>query len=433
MAVTSRPPAGAAVHGDRAARPRPPAPVRLLNRVGRHLPVRPLRPESFVAAARRTTGLSDFGEDGWQEPLGVLVDALETEAALSPLGRRILTRMLTRDLALRLRIVAALRSAPQVAAAPVERPLFVVGLPRTGTTLLYALLARTAGARPLLGWEAEDPVGPPPRRRDRRVTVYGAQVAGTNYLAPDLRRVHEIEARGPREDWPLLNRSLVSGGYLVLADVPGYERWLWAAGRDAFAGSYRLHRDQLRLLQAQRPPGSPPTQPGSPPARWVLKSPAHMLSLDALLAVYPDARVVQTHRDLAKVLPSNCSLFGVTRAISSDAGDPLRTGRQVLERTRTALERAMATRAQAAGANFFDVRYADLVADPIATVRAVLAHFGDDLPAEAEARLQRRLADSPQHKHGAHRYTLEQFGLDRAEVERAARDYHERYAVPTEA
>lgn len=430
MAISSRPgtggapgPAGGGLLGEGAGGSRSPAPVRVLNRVGRRLGGGgPLRVEAFVDRARRTAGLSDFGETGWEEPLGVLVDALEREADLSPLGRRILARMLTRDLALRLRIVAALRAAPAVAAAPVRRPLFVVGLPRTGTTLLYSLLARTPGARPLLGWEAHDPVGPPPGRPDRRVAVYGAQVTGMNYVAPDMRKVHLVETRGLRECWPLLNRSMVSGGYLVLANVPSYERWLWAAGQEAFAASYRLHRDQLRLLQARRPT-----------EHWVLKSPVHLASLDALLAVYPDARIIQTHRDLTKVLPSNCSLFTVSRGICSAAGDRLATGRQVFERSRRTLERSMATRAGVGDARFFDVRYADLTTDPIGTVRAALAHFGEDLPAAAEGRLRGHLADNPQHKHGAHRYTLEQFGLDRAEVERAARDYHERFAVPTEA
>lgn len=438
MAITSRPaaggatgPSGGGLLGQGSGGPRTPAPVRLLNRVGRRLGGGgPLRAEAFVDRARRAAGLSDFGERGWEEPLGLLIDALEREADLSPLGRRILARMLTRDLTLRLRIVEALRRAPAVATAPVERPLFVVGLPRTGTTLLYSLLARTPGARPLLGWEAHDPVGPRPGRPDRRVGVYGAQVTGMNYVAPDLRKVHLVEARGLRECWPLLNRSLVSGGYLVLANVPSYERWLWDAGPEVFAASYRLHRDQLRLLQAQRPVTRPTSRPTS---HWVLKSPVHLASLDALLAVYPDARIVQTHRDLTRVLPSNCSLFTVSRGICSAAGDPLETGRQVLERSRRTLERSMATRARAGDARFFDVRYADLTADPIGTVRAALAHFGGDLPAAAEGRLRGHLADNPQHKHGAHRYTLEQFGLDRAEVERAARDYHERFAVPTEA
>lgn len=422
MAVTSRP----APAAPGPVRPRPPAPVRVLNRVGRGLGGGPpLRAGALVDRARRATGLSDFGEAGWEEPLGVLVDSLEREASMSPLGRRILTRMLTRDLGLRLRIVEALRRAPAAAAAPVERPLFVVGLPRTGTTLLYSLLAQTPGARPLLGWEAHDPAGPAPGRPDRRVAVYGAQVIGMNYVAPDLRAVHLVETRGLRECWPLLNRSFVSGGYLVLADVPSYERWLWAAGEEAFAASYRLHRDQLRLLQAQRPPGSPP-------ARWVLKSPVHLASLDALLAVYPDARIIQTHRDLARVLPSNCSLFTVSRGICSDAGDPLATGRQVLARSRSTLERSMATRGRVGEARFFDVRYADLTADPIGTVRAALAHFGEDLPVAAEVRLERHLADNPKHKHGAHRYAAEQFGLDRAEIEAAARGYHERFTVPSE-
>jgi len=438
MAITSRPapgasgaraPVGGGTLERAAARPRPPAPVRLLNRVGRRLrgpTASPLRAEAFVRDARRATGLSDFGEAGWEEPLDVLVDALEREADLSPLGRRVMARMLTRDLALRLRIVEALRHAPAAAAAAVQRPLFVVGLPRTGTTLLYALLAQTPGARPLLGWEANDPVGPPPGRPDRRITVYGAQVTGMNYVAPDLRKVHLVETRGLRECWPLLNRSMVSGGYLVLANVPSYERWLWAAGRDVFEASYRLHRDQLRLLQAQRPIAHPT-------AHWVLKSPAHLVSLEALLAVYPDARIIQTHRDLAKVLPSNCSLFTVSRGICSDAGGPLETGYQVLERSRRTLERSMATRARIGGGRFFDVRYADLTADPVGTVRAALAHFGEDLPAVAEDRLTRHLAGNPQHKHGPHSYSLEQFGLHRAEVDGVARDYHERFAVPREA
>jgi hypothetical protein len=184
---------------------------------------------------------------------------------------------------------------------------------------------------------------------------------------------------------------------------------------------YELHRMQLQTLQADGRPGY-----------WVLKSPAHLSTLESLLKVYPDAVVVQTHRDLGKVMGSMSSLVALGIGLLAEQPDPHEVGRQVLERTVRTLERVDRTRTVLGDDRIVDVRYADLVADPLAVVRRIHTHLDEPLSAASEQRMRRWMAGNPQGKHGAHRYSLEQFGLDRAAVERVSAPYRERFDIPAE-
>jgi len=403
-----------------------PRPVRLLNAVGRRVgergPLGLLDPDHLLAEARRRSGLTDLGPDT-DEGFRRLVASLDREAGLTPLGRVVFGSTLRDFLVQRLRVVEILRQRPELAAAPVRRPLFVVGLSRTGTTLLYNLLARAEGARPLRGYEAADPLPPVLRgaSRDLRAARLGLSLRGLHYLAPELLAVHEISNSGPEEDLQLLGRSLASFVSLQLADVPSYERWVWAQPPEAFVPTYELHRMQLRTLQADGRPGW-----------WVLKCGAHLNMLEALCAVYPDAAVVQTHRDPAKVLGSLSSMVSINRRMLAQDHDPRAVGAQVVARTERTIARMADTRAALDGDRVLDVRYADLLTDPVAVVRAVHERFGYPFTAASEARVRAWLAANPRGKHGAHRYALEQFGLDLVEVERFAAPYRERYGIPRE-
>lgn len=398
-------------------------PVRAFDRAARrqllgHTPA--LDADALLRSARRRTGLHDLGAPNPAEPFRLLVDSFATEARLSPFGRLLITRLLRNDLERRLRVVDVHARHPELRTLPVRRPVFVIGLPRTGTTLLYNLLAQAPGARPLLGWEAFDPAVPQgwAGRPDLRRARYRAILDGLYYLTPELRKVHAFAKDGPQECLQLLSRSFVSFAYLLLADLPSYERWLWAQPQEAFTDTYRLHRAQLQLLQAARPGG-----------RWLLKSPAHLGMVEALLEVYPDACIVQTHRDLTEVLGSNCSMFSTVASIFSDHVDAHEVGRALLGRTARIVDRFVEARRRLPVERVVDVHYRDLLADPAGVVRKVWGHFGTDLPASSEQRIARYLAEHPAGKHGQHRYGLAQFGLERAEVERAAAGYHERFQM----
>ena len=395
----------------------PPAPVRLLNAVGRRAGHRGrLDAEEMLWDARRRTGLADLGPDT-DQAYRLLVDAVDREARLTTLGRVVVGRLARGYLAQRLRLVEALRQRPDLAVAPVRRPLFVVGLPRTGTTLLHNLLAQADGSRPLLARDAIHPVPPVLRGAmyDTRGLRYWASVRGMYYLGPGRKKLHDYDA-GPVECLRLLARSFVCFAFPNMVHVPSYERWLWEQDVRALVPAYELHRMQLQTLQADGRRG-----------HWVLKAPAHLPALDALLTVYPDASVVLTHRSPATVVGSLSSLVARNHALLAEEPDPHAVGREVLERTLRTLERVEHTRAALGDDRIIDVGYRELLTDPVGAVRMIHERIGYPLPRASIERMRRWLADNPQGKHGAHRYVLEQYGLDAATVDRLTAPYRTRF------
>jgi hypothetical protein len=217
-------------------------------------------------------------------------------------------------------------------------------------------------------------------------------------LAPQLAATHLYDAEAPEECNNLFGHELAAGFLAFIFDVPRYAVWL--VDQD-LVENYRSFRRQLQLL-SWRCPGD----------HWVLKAPPHLFALDAVLAVFPDVCIVQTHRDPLQVIPSVCSMSAVFRGITSDRVDLRRLGAEYTEALAEGVEKAIAVRAKADPARFFDVPYPRLLADPIGTVREICRYFGSACDAEFEDRMRRWLVENPQHKHGVHRYGLEQFGLD---------------------
>ena len=254
-----------------------------------------------------------------------------------------------------------------------------------------------------------------------RPLAFGLLLRGLRYLAPQLPKMHSISNAGPDEDFQLLARSVASFVGIQLVSVPSYERWLWEQDANAFAAVYELHRMQLQTLQADGPAGY-----------WVLKSPAHLNTLESLLRVYPDAAVVQTHRDPAKVVASLSSLVAQGISLLAQEPEPYVVGRQVLERTTRTLDRVQRTRAAVGDDRIMDVRYADLLADPIGVVDRILERFDYPRTAASQQHMRRWLADNPQGKHGTHRYSLQQFGLDPATVYQLTARYRQRFKIRTE-
>ena len=386
--------------------------VRALNRVGGALARRgrkrpDLAPQTLLAAARRRAR-SDFDDSAALEPLSILVEDLESDARLTTVGRMVARGTLVDLLANRIDVAGTVAANPEIEQHEIRRPIFVVGLPRTGTTLLYKLLASDPAARAPLYWESLWPVLRPGRHRDARRRRARRQVRGLNRLSPDLRVIHPVDPLGVEEDLMLQAITLRSPFFHMFWDAPRYWQWLRERPEADIAEAYRHYRTILRCLEA-----APPKERHAPTSHWVLKTPAHQLFVSELLATFPDAVVVETIRPLTTVVPSLASLASAFRRISSDDADPHSAGRQALDFTVAALERMTAART-AHPERFLRVEFRTLVDDPIGTVTGVYDRLGLPVTDEMQARMSAWIAENPRDKHGVHRYTLEQFGLDEA-------------------
>lgn len=398
-----------------------PLPIRALNATRLRWPR--LDEAALLARARRATGLDDVGDAWFRTPLRALLASLEGEAALTPFGRLIARADLVRLLTNRLRMTDVLARHPDITRAPVARPLFVVGLPRTGTSILHELLAQDPANRVPMSWEVMHPYPPPERATyasDARIAAVEKHLAGVDRVLPGFKAMHPMGAELPQECVALTAHDFASMLFSTTHRVPTYQAWLDAAD---LRPVYASHRRQLQYLQWR-----------CPAEHWVLKSPGHLWALDALLREYPDAQIVQTHRDPLKVVASLSSLVATLRGMASDAIDRAAIGAEWTARLADGLARATAVRDRwpAAAPAPFDVQFADLLRDEIGMVRRIYAHVGRRLSPEAEQRMRAFLAANPRDKHGAHRYTLADAGLDPA-VERARyAAYQQRFAVPSE-
>lgn len=395
----------------------PPRPTwaRAINALGRgldRLGARPLRlvPERLMDRARRQARLDDFGEDrdgfNFRVPLDVLCRSLEDEGNLTLLGRHLAREELTRLLVNRLTTQDIWKRHPEALDVPVRAPLIVAGTPRSGTTMLHRLLALEATGRPLLFWETLWPAPPPTpetHAHDPRAERARRLVHGMDRLAPDLVAGHEITPDGPEECNGLFNPTFQHPIFSFMYRVPSYMEWL--RDRD-MTGPCRHYRRLLQLLSWKVPTG-----------RWVLKAPAHTFYLDTLLDVFPDACVVLLHRDPRQVVPSVSRLSVAFRRISTDFIDPAAIGAAFNDSLAWALERALGVLAERGPARILPVAYPTLMADPLATVHRVHDHFGVPRDPGLDDRVRAWLAANPQHKHGVHRYSLEQFGLDENAVD----------------
>jgi hypothetical protein len=393
----------------------------VLNTGGRFVgPTVRLDASVLTEEARRQTRLDDFGDPALDEPLRRLIRSYEHEAGLTLIGRIAARQDTLRLLANRLRMEADRRRHPEIAAVEIRRPLFVTGLPRTGTTLLHGLLAQDPASRVPYNWESMFPSPPPERARHRtdpRIGWSERQIRWFHRLNPEFRKIHAVGARMPEECLIITSHSFLSFQFQTAHRVPSYQAWLEAQD---LRPSYAAHRRFLQHLQWR-----------CPAAHWVLKAPAHLYGIRALLETYPDAGIILTHRDPLEVVPSMASLHVTLRSTFSDTIDPQATAAEATRRWAEGITRALRERdaGSVAPERFLDVMYVDLVRDPIGTVQRVYRHFGLPLTKAFEVRMRRFLAENPKDKHGQHQYTLAQFGLDREEESERYRAYRERFGL----
>ena len=376
-------------------------------------PVRePLSAEQLIALARRRTGLTEFGETAFLDPLQKLLRACYEDANLSVVGRAATRWDVVRFLSNLLRLFDEEERVPEILVVPVERPIFISGLPRSGTTFLHSLLAEDPANLVPRVWQLIQPypprnVGSGPDRRARRV---GRQLRLFGLMAPDFRRMHPIDACSPQECSEITAHVFASLRFDTTYRIPSYRRWLDETGH---LEAYRFHKRFLQHLQHQIPDGG----------RWVLKCPDHVFALDAIRAVYPDARLVFVHRDPLAVLLSVARLTETLRRPFTRRSDKAEIGRQDSDRWLAATELMIAAaQKQRFAEPIFHVQYLDLVRDPVGTVATLYGHFGDRLHPDAAARISRLVEAKPNGGYGAHGSRLEEYGLDAAlERERYAR------------
>ncbi len=406
---------------------RPPAPIRWLNRLARPLERFVNLDESYLVD-RALRAYPDFPAERleFRDGLRALATSLESEARLNFVGRIAAQQDMLRLIRTQVRIASKLEQHPEVYEQEIRRPVFVVGLPRTGTTILLALLAQDPAHRPLLFWEGFDPV-PPERGPDRRLQRARNLIRGFDLMSPNYQSIHPMRADLPEECvllfWTLFSTPQFDFQY----QLPGYLEWMRKSGLGA---AYRRYRDLLRLLQWQDQQAS--VSPG--PRRWLLKDPAHLLGLDHILELFPDACVIQTHRDPLKSLPSNCSLYAHSRIMCSDAVDARELGAYVADGIwPEALEVALEARQRLPQQNFFDLRYADFMQDPIASMESIYRHFEIDFSESTRAAMQVYLDRHPRAGDRVHSYSLEQFGLSAAGQRGRYEAYCARFGIQSES
>lgn len=379
--------------------------------------------EALILKSLKITGLPQFTDISFLPAFEILLRSFEEDARLNLLGRLTVHSELVRVLCNRLLMDEDLKRFPEIGHEETVRPMFITGLPRSGTTFLHALLARDPACRAPQVWEVMHPSPPPETESylsDPRIEATRKRLAWVDVLMPDFQKCHSIGPRLPQECIAITDHSFLSYLFESMYFVTGYRIW---HDRQDKVRAYRFHRRFLQQLQ-WRCPGS----------HWVLKAPSHLMALDALFKVYPDAQVVVTHRDPLKVLPSCASFAKVLRAPFTGPIDLKELGAEVSHRWTSSAGLLTGFRSERAelASSFFDVAYTDLVHRPMAVVRRIYGHFGRDLTPEAESAMRLFIENNPKDKRGAHLYTLEEFGLDPAEEREKFRGYTDHFDVAPE-
>lgn len=373
----------------------------------------PLHRETLMRLATETAGLADFGDLPFEEALDRLIFSLEHEAKLYDMRRAGAAAMIHGTLVKRLKLVDDRKRYPAIAEERVEAPIFIVGLPRTGSTNLHGLMAQCEGIRAPRRWEMSRPSPPPlaeTYETDPRIAeVHAAEVAGAS---EELKKRHPITADRPEQCQSLNDHAFMNWSLMAPFDIPSYRDWLLTADHRP---SYETHKRTLQHLQSRHP------------GRWVLKYPKHVFALEALIAVYPDAKLIWTHRDPVKTIPSVVSLIGTFRS-ATPGYDPKLLGRSWSAFEELGLRRGLDMRdALFKSGNVYDMQYRDVMRDPVAAIAAAYDHFGMTLSDASRANIRAFLADNEKDKHGAHHYTAEEYGLDDAVLGRTFKPYIDRF------
>jgi hypothetical protein len=381
----------------------------------------PLQSEALCAEARRRTGLEDFGDPPIEPALSILVNSLELQADLHPLGRFLMRVHLLELLKTRLRLVQAWsRRSEALAASLIQRPIFITGMPRSGSTFLHELLAEDPENQVPRVWEVMFPLPVQNRARseiDPRVRKAEASLWWFRRLAPRADSVYPMRAWTPHECVAIHSHTLLSGEFVSTCYVPNYQAFLHAAD---FGPVYNWQKRFLQHLQL-----------GFPTRRWVLKSPDHIFALEGLLAVFPDAMIIQTHRDPLEVLRSSSQLTHVLQGLFGRVASLDQLGVREARMLAEGIERIMRFRAAhpELATRFIDVTYPELVSDPLAIVRQIYQQFDIRLTEVAAERMQRMASNRSRYRGHNGSPTLAELGLDGPAEIRRFQSYCSRFGI----
>ncbi len=388
----------------------------------------PLDVQQLLDDARKATGLDDFGDERFLEPLQVLVRSTNEEARLNPLGRWLARSNIERLLQARLRAQDLFRRHPEILARRMPDPVVIVGLGRSGTTRLHRLLASDQRFLHLKSWESVYPVPTPEcfaaraaGQPDPRIKALDGALKAVLYTSPQVEAVHPLGTLEVEEELGLLQHAMTSQIFEIINELPSFAEYIMTHDQH-YAYEYMV--DLMKLVSWFR--GDPQDKP------WVLKTPQHMQDTDALLHVFPGARLICPHRDPIKVVGSVCSTAWNSLVRDNDHVDPYQVGRHWLDKTERMLHKNFRDRQLCPPQQQYDVLYADITADWEQAMRGIYTFLGMPFEEQARSGMAAWLDSNAQHKHGAHKYSLEQFGLDRDEVDARLMFYRERFDIPYE-
>ena len=380
-------------------------------------------PATLKQRAAAELGLPEFGDDPFAGNFARLIQSLNSDGERSKQGIALSEAETLRLLRNRLEVRAWTERHPEILAEPIERPIFLMGLPRSGTTFLQNLFDHDEALRLTRTWETLRPCPPPAAEPDSvgpRIEAADRFLNGWRRDVPNFDATHLMDVTGPDECAHIMSMAFTQAGFQNYVKVPSYFDWLLAEAD--FTAAYRLHKTVLQLLQFR-----------APRRRWVLKYPNHMLAVADIRAVYPDAICVATHRDPATTLASLCALTEQYRAARYDANDRHALGSEMLHFVTAHIDRFMALRDSADGGNIVDVDYYRLVADPVATVAQVYERIGMRIPASVRSRLAAWTEANPKGKRGRHEYRLADYGLDAQRLGPVFARYRDRFGVRSES
>lgn len=373
--------------------------------------------QDIVSQAETQTGLTDTGDPSALEALTVLVDATNNEARLSEAGEQRWQASLVGYLVNRMKVLDYAKQHPELLDQPIEKPTFVFGLPRTGTTLTINLLSADPARRCFLRWESQNPVPPAAAgalSTDPRYEASKAQMEMSLKYMPHIAAIHFEEADSPTECQFSMSPSFTAEVFDSQAHIPSYRKWLFGT---SYRSTFEFQKMLFQVLQENNP------------GHWTLKNPWHPLFLDDLVAVYPDAQLVMTHRDPVEVVGSACSLLRHVRPIYSDDVSMSEIADTLLETFDLMIERQDAFRAKHGADAIYDIHYTDQLKDPIGTMRKLYEHFDTPFSADVEACMQKMLSDNPKGKFGKHEYSLDEFGLTAEQIRERYGDYCQRFNI----
>jgi hypothetical protein len=378
------------------------------------------RVSDLIQRARSATRLEDFGEESFREGLDRLIWAVDTEARLSEGGKVAFDAQIVHFLSQRLQVEDWYRRHPEIDEQEIVKPLIGLGLPRTGSTAMGCLLGEDPAVRTIRTWEGSAPCPPPETQTehsDPRIEITRRTLARRGELFPRMKTMFPSSATAPTECQGLKALDFKTQLFQALVQVPSYSAWL--NNNADLVPTYRYVKRVLKLLQWRCPPN-----------RWRLKSPSHIVFINALNEVFPDARFWMTHRDIAAVVPSSADLYSELASAFSNDIDKAYLGRLNADTWDLGMQRLLAFRDAGNEHRFFDVQFAPFQKDPIPIIARLYEFLGEEFTAEARARMEKWRAETPREKHGDHRCDPADFSLSVENLRQRFRFYSDRFNVP---